>query len=49
MGALFFGLSTCPPKCLCTCLTKGVQALGSVKRLETILLLWRYINKIELN
>ena len=26
-----------------------VQALGSVKRLETIVLLWRYINKIELN
>ena len=25
------------------------QALGSVKRLETIVLLWRYINKIELN
>ena len=24
------------------------QALGSVKRLETIVLLWRYINKIEL-
>ena len=32
----------------CAC-TKGVQALGSVKRLETIVLLWRYINKIELN
>src|SRR4029434_9283308 len=29
--------------------TKGVQALGSVKRLETIVLLWRYINKIKLN
>src|SRR4029434_7552397 len=27
----------------------GFQALGSVKRLETIVLLWRYINKIELN
>ena len=27
---------------------KGFQALGSVKRLETIVLLWRYINKIEL-
>ena len=26
-----------------------VQDLGSVKRLETIVLLWRYINKIELN
>ena len=25
-----------------------VQALGSVKGLETILLFWRYINKIEL-
>ena len=25
-----------------------VQDLGSVKRLETIVLLWRYINKIEL-
>src|SRR4029434_8651720 len=32
----------------CAC-TKGVQALGSVKRLEAIVLLWRYINKIELN
>src|SRR4029434_9403305 len=28
---------------------RGFQALGSVKRLETIVLLWRYINKIELN
>ena len=28
---------------------RGVQALGSVKRLKTILLFWRYINKIELN
>src|SRR4029434_6272959 len=36
------------PCCDCAC-TKGVQALGSVKRLETIVLLWRYINKIELN
>src|SRR4029434_136710 len=36
------------PCCQCAC-TKGVQALGSVKRLETIVLLWRYINKIELN
>src|SRR4029434_806103 len=36
--------------CHCAC-SKGVQALGSVKRLETILLFWRYINKnvIELN
>ena len=25
------------------------QALGSVKRLETIVLLWRYINQIEFN
>ena len=25
------------------------QALGSVKRVETIILFWRYINKIELN
>jgi len=27
MGALFFGLSTCPPKCLCTCqpLTQNVR------------------------
>ena len=24
MGALFFGLSTCPPKCLCTCLLSSV-------------------------
>ena len=29
--------------------SKGVQGLGSVKHLETILLFWRYINKIELN
>src|SRR4029434_7934328 len=36
------------PCCHCAC-TKGVQALGSVNRLETIVLLWRYINKIELN
>src|SRR4029434_10329999 len=36
------------PCCHCAC-TKGVQALGSVKRLATIVLLWRYINKIELN
>ena len=36
------------PCCHGAC-TKGVQALGSVKRLETIVLLWRYINKIELN
>ena len=28
---------------------RGFQALGSVKRLETIVLLWRYINKIELS
>src|SRR4029434_4412455 len=28
---------------------RGFQALGSVKRLKTIVLLWRYINKIELN
>src|SRR4029434_5976941 len=28
---------------------RGFQALGSVKRLEIIVLLWRYINKIELN
>ena len=28
---------------------RGFQALGSVKRLETIVLLWRHINKIELN
>ena len=28
---------------------RAFQALGSVKRLETIVLLWRYINKIELN
>src|SRR4029434_1763367 len=35
------------PCCHCAC-TKGVQALGSVKRLKTIVLLWRYINKIEL-
>src|SRR4029434_4744392 len=28
---------------------RGFQALGSVKLLETIVLLWRYINKIELN
>src|SRR4029434_7972857 len=27
---------------------RGFQALGSVKRLEIIVLLWRYINKIEL-
>src|SRR4029434_3595449 len=27
---------------------RGLQALGSVKRLETIVLLWRYINKIEI-
>ena len=33
---------------LCAC-TKGLQALGSVKRLETIVLLWRYINQIEFN
>ena len=26
-----------------------LSALGSVKRLETIVLLWRYINRIELN
>ena len=25
------------------------EALGSVKRLKTIVLLWRHINKIELN
>ena len=25
------------------------KALGSLKRLETIVLLWRYINEIELN
>src|SRR4029434_7912907 len=36
------------PCCHCAC-TKGVQALGSVKSLETIVLLWRNINKIELN
>src|SRR4029434_6337481 len=36
------------PCCHCAC-SKGVQALGSVKRLETILLFWRYINNIELN
>src|SRR4029434_880897 len=30
------------PCCHCPC-TKGVQALGSVKRLETIVLLWRYM------
>src|SRR4029434_1305 len=36
------------PCCHCAC-TKGVQALGSVKRLEAIVLLWCYINKIELN
>src|SRR4029434_820577 len=29
--------------------SKGVQALGSVKHLETILLFWHYKNKIELN
>ena len=28
---------------------QGVQALGSVKRLNTIVLFWRYINKIEFN
>src|SRR4029434_7500412 len=39
---------TCFSCCHCAC-TKGVQALDSVKRLETIVLLWRYINKIELN
>src|SRR4029434_8584451 len=27
---------------------RGFQALGSVKRLETIVLLWRCINKIEI-
>ena len=27
----------------------ALRALGSVKHLETIVLLWRYINKIELN
>jgi len=28
LGALFFGLSTCPPKCLCTCLVPTlVQAI----------------------
>src|SRR4029434_4214798 len=41
------GVFSCPC-CQCAC-TKGVQALGSVKRLETIVLLWRYINKIKLN
>src|SRR4029434_8989675 len=39
------GVFSCPC-CQCAC-TKGVQALGSVKRLETIVLLWRYINTIE--
>jgi len=24
LGALFFGLSTCPPKCLCTCLVGSI-------------------------
>src|SRR4029434_2491415 len=38
------GVFSCPC-CQCAC-TKGVQALGSVKRLETIVLLWRYINKM---
>ena len=33
--------------CHCAC-SKGVQALGSVKGLETILLFWRYINEVEL-
>ena len=32
-----------------TCKKNQLQALGSVKRLETIVLLWRYINKIEWN
>src|SRR4029434_3758484 len=41
------GVFACPC-CHCAC-TKGVQALGSVKRLETIVLLWGYMNKIELN
>src|SRR4029434_5644510 len=41
------GVFSCPC-CHCAC-TKWVQALGSVKRLETIVLFWRYINKIELN
>src|SRR4029434_1700191 len=41
------GSFSCPCRhCACT---KGVQALGSVKRLEIILLFWRYRNKIELN
>src|SRR4029434_10049324 len=40
------GSFSCPcHHCACT---KGVQALGSVKRLETILLFWCYINKIAL-
>ena len=36
--------SSCPCRhCACS---KGVQALGSVKRLLTIILFWRYINTI---
>ena len=39
--------------CVCPCrhsaYAKGVQALRSVKRLETISLFWRYKNKIEYN
>ena len=54
-----YGLCVCV--CVCVCVRKrhlclrlcacswGVQALGSVKHPETILLLWHYINKIELN
>ena len=47
LSVLRQGVFSCPC-CQCAC-TKGVQALGSVKRLENILLFWRYINKIELN
>src|SRR4029434_8854309 len=41
------GVFSCPC-CHCAC-TKGVQALCSVRQLDTIVLLWRYINKVELN
>ena len=48
---IFLNLSTTPPDR--TLLTQkyyiSTQALGSVNRLETMLLFWHYMNQIELN
>jgi len=52
LGALFFGLSTCPPKCLCTCLvprTSTVFGERASKAFCTIVLVWateRILNSI---